>query len=62
MVGFSITLVILAVIAAALEYQADQRKKVEVYVKALEDERKKAREDLARFGATDLVAGTVWPR
>ena len=56
MASILITLVILAVIGAVLEYQADQRKKAEAYVKALEEEREKAREDLVRFGASDVVA------
>ena len=51
-----IVLVIVTFIGAALEYQADQRKKAEEYVKVQEQERRKAREDLVRFGATDVVA------
>jgi len=56
MAGILIAVVIVALICAVLDYQADQRKKAEAYVKALEEDRKKAGEDLVRFGATDVVA------
>ena len=56
MVGVLIAVIIVSIICAALEYQADQRKKVEAYLKAQEEKREKAREDLVRFGATDVVA------
>jgi hypothetical protein len=56
MVGFLITMLIVMLIFAALQYQADQRKEAEAEVKALEEAGKKAREDLVRFGASEVVA------
>jgi len=51
-----LAVIVVALISAAIEHQLEAKAKAAAQVRALEDERKKAREDLVRFGATDLVA------
>lgn len=51
-----LTVIVVASIYATIENQLEEKAKADVQVKALEEERKKAREDLVRFGASDVVA------
>ena len=51
-----IVILVIAFIGAYLEQRAEAREALRKQVEDLEQERKKGREDLVRFGATDVVA------